>query len=115
MDANAARPETPDARDVTMDAMVESAMRSAELAEECGLPHDRIILSAKVSGVQDLVAVYRILATRSDYPLHLGLTEAGMGTKGVIASTAGASVFLSGGVGGHIRRALTPPPGGGPP
>src|SRR3989442_6873422 len=91
-----------------MDAMVESAMRSAELAEECGLPHDRIILSAKVSGVQDLVAVYRILATRSDYPLHLGLTEAGMGTKGVIASTAGPSILLPGGIGGAVRLALAP-------
>src|SRR3989475_2029450 len=113
MDANAALPEPRDARDATMDAMVESAMRSAELAEECGLPHDRIILSAKVSGVQDLVAVYRILATRSDYPLHLGLTEAGMGTKGVIASTAGLSIFLSGGIRGTIPGSFTPRPGGG--
>jgi (E)-4-hydroxy-3-methylbut-2-enyl-diphosphate synthase len=112
MDSNAALPEPRDAGDVTMDAMVESAMRSAELAEECGLPHDRIILSAKVSGVQDLVAVYRILATRSDYPLHLGLTEAGMGTKGVIASTAGLSILLQEGVGDTIRVSLTPRPGG---
>src|SRR5207247_10120214 len=76
MDSNAALPETRDARDVTMDAMVESAMRSAELAEESGLPHDRIILSAKVSGVQDLLAVYRIVAARCDYPLHVGVAEA---------------------------------------
>jgi (E)-4-hydroxy-3-methylbut-2-enyl-diphosphate synthase len=112
MDANAALAEPRDARDVTMDAMVESAMRSAELAEECGLPHDHIILSAKVSGVQDLVAVYRMLAERSDYPLHLGLTEAGMGTKGVIASTAGLSILLQVGIGDTIRVSLTPRPGG---
>ena len=112
MDSNAALPEPRDARDVTMDAMVESAMRSAELAEESGLPHDRIILSAKVSGVQDLLAVYRILATRSDYPLHLGLTEAGMGTKGVIDSTAGLSILLQAGIGDTIRVSLTPRPGG---
>ena len=112
MDANAKRDEPRDARDVTMDAMVESAMRSAALAEEAGLPHDRIILSAKVSGVQDLVAVYRMLAARSDYPLHLGLTEAGMGTKGVIASTAGLSILLQEGIGDTIRVSLTPRPGG---
>jgi len=112
MDANAALAEPRDARDVTMDAMVESAMRSAELAEQAGLPHDRIILSAKVSGVQDLVAVYRMLAERSDYPLHLGLTEAGMGTKGVIASTAGLSILLQEGIGDTIRVSLTPRPGG---
>ena len=112
MDANAKLAEPRDARDVTMDAMVESAMRSAELAEETGLPHDRIILSAKVSGVQDLVAVYRMLAARSDYPLHLGLTEAGMGTKGVVASTAGLSILLQEGIGDTIRVSLTPRPGG---
>jgi (E)-4-hydroxy-3-methylbut-2-enyl-diphosphate synthase len=112
MDGNATLDEPRDARDVTMDAMVESAMRSATLAEEAGLPHDRIILSAKVSGVQDLVAVYRMLATRSDYPLHLGLTEAGMGTKGVIASTAGLSILLQEGIGDTIRVSLTPRPGG---
>jgi len=112
MDANAALAEPRDARDVTMEAMVESAMRSAELAEECGLPHDHIILSAKVSGVQDLVAVYRVLAERSDYPLHLGLTEAGMGTKGVVASTAGLSILLQEGIGDTIRVSLTPRPGG---
>ncbi len=112
MDANAKLAEPRDARDVTMDAMVESAMRSAELAEESGLPHDRVILSAKVSGVQDLVAVYRMLAPRSDYPLHLGLTEAGMGTKGVVASTAGLSILLQEGIGDTIRVSLTPRPGG---
>jgi (E)-4-hydroxy-3-methylbut-2-enyl-diphosphate synthase len=112
MDANAALAEPRDARDVTMEAMVESAMRSAELAEECGLPHDHIILSAKVSGVQDLVDVYRVLAERSDYPLHLGLTEAGMGTKGVVASTAGLSILLQEGIGDTIRVSLTPRPGG---
>jgi len=112
MDANARLPEPRDARDVTMEAMVESAMRSAELAEESGLPHDRIILSAKVSGVQDLVAVYRRLAGRSDYPLHLGLTEAGMGTKGVVASTAGLSILLQEGIGDTIRVSLTPRPAG---
>jgi len=112
MDANAALAEPLEARDVTMDAMVASAMRSAELAEEVGLPHDRIILSAKVSGVQDLVDVYRKLAARSDYPLHLGLTEAGMGTKGVIASTAGLSILLQQGIGDTIRVSLTPRPQG---
>jgi (E)-4-hydroxy-3-methylbut-2-enyl-diphosphate synthase len=112
MDANAALPEPLDARDVTMDAMVASATRSAELAEEVGLPHDRIILSAKVSGVQDLVDVYRKLAALSDYPLHLGLTEAGMGTKGVIASTAGLAILLQEGVGDTIRVSLTPRPQG---
>ena len=112
MDANARSAEPRDARDVTMDALVESAMRSAELAEASGLPHDRIILSAKVSGVQDLVAVYRLLAARSDYPLHLGLTEAGMGTKGVVASTAGLSILLQEGIGDTIRVSLTPRPGG---
>jgi (E)-4-hydroxy-3-methylbut-2-enyl-diphosphate synthase len=114
MDANAALHEPREARDVTMDAMVASAMRSAELAEEVGLPHDHIILSAKVSGVQDLVDVYRKLAALSDYPLHLGLTEAGMGTKGVIASTAGLAILLQKGIGDTIRVSLTPrpPPGG---
>jgi (E)-4-hydroxy-3-methylbut-2-enyl-diphosphate synthase len=112
MDANAALAEPRDARDVTMDAMVASAMRSAELAEDVGLPHDRIILSAKVSGVQDLVDVYRKLAALSDYPLHLGLTEAGMGTKGVIASTAGLAILLQEGIGDTIRVSLTPRPQG---
>ncbi|MGH7606476.1 MAG: flavodoxin-dependent (E)-4-hydroxy-3-methylbut-2-enyl-diphosphate synthase [Gemmatimonadales bacterium] len=112
MDANAALAEPRDARAVTMAAMVESAMRSAELAEQCGLPHERIIVSAKVSGVQDLVAVYRMLAARSDYPLHLGLTEAGMGSKGVVASTAGLAILLQEGIGDTIRVSLTPRPGG---
>src|SRR5437879_10067203 len=112
MGANAALAEPRDGPDVTMDAMVESAPRSAELAEQAGLPHDRIILSAKVSGVQDLVAVYRMLAERSDYPLHLGLTEAGIGTKGVVASTAGLSILLQEGIGDTIRVSLTPRPGG---
>src|SRR3989475_1980978 len=112
MDANARLPEPRGARDVTRDAMVASAMRSAELAEECGLPHERIILSAKVSGVQDLVQVYRKLASLSDYPLHLGLTEAGMGAKGIIASTAGLAILLQEGIGDTVRVSLTPKPGG---
>jgi (E)-4-hydroxy-3-methylbut-2-enyl-diphosphate synthase len=95
-----------------LDAMVESALRSAELAEQVGLAHDRIILSAKMSRVSDLVDVYRLLAPRSDYPLHLGLTEAGMGTKGVIASTAGLALLLAEGIGDTIRVSLTPRPGG---
>jgi len=112
MDENARREPPRDARDVTMEAMVESAMRSAALAETVGLGHDRIILSAKVSGVQDLVDVYRQLAPRSDYPLHLGLTEAGMGAKGIVASTAGLSILLQEGIGDTIRVSLTPKPGG---
>src|ERR671925_1537753 len=112
MDENARRPDPLDAREVMIEAMVASATRSAELAEECGLGHDRIILSAKVSGVQDLVEVYRRLAERCDYPLHLGLTEAGMGTKGVIASTAGLAILLQEGIGDTIRVSLTPRPGG---
>jgi (E)-4-hydroxy-3-methylbut-2-enyl-diphosphate synthase len=112
MDANARRPEPLDARAVLIEAMVESALRSAELAEECGLPHDRIILSAKVSGVADLVEVYRRLAARCDYPLHLGLTEAGMGTKGIVASAAGLALLLAEGIGDTIRVSLTPRPGG---
>ncbi|HEY7736590.1 MAG TPA: flavodoxin-dependent (E)-4-hydroxy-3-methylbut-2-enyl-diphosphate synthase [Candidatus Limnocylindrales bacterium] len=112
MDANARLEAPRDARAVMIDAMVESAMRSAELAESVGLGHDRIILSAKVSGVQDLVEVYRLLARRSDYPLHLGLTEAGLGMKGIVASTAGLSVLLAEGIGDTIRVSLTPAPGG---
>jgi (E)-4-hydroxy-3-methylbut-2-enyl-diphosphate synthase len=114
MDENAALPERErrDAKTVMMMAMVESAMRSAAAAERIGLPHDRIILSAKVSGVQDLVGVYGMLAPLSDYPLHLGLTEAGMGTKGVVASTAGLSILLQQGIGDTIRVSLTPKPGG---
>ncbi len=112
MDANAERDAPMDARDVTLHAMVESAMRSADLAEETGLGHDRIVLSVKMSRVEDLVDVYRLLAPRSDYPLHLGLTEAGMGTKGVIASTAGLAILLVEGLGDTIRVSLTPRPGG---
>jgi (E)-4-hydroxy-3-methylbut-2-enyl-diphosphate synthase len=112
MDANGRLAQPRDTRDVTMDAMVESALQSAALAEETGLPHDRIVLSAKVSGVQDLVDVYRMLAARCDYPLHLGLTEAGLGSKGIIASTAGLSILLEEGIGDTIRVSLTPAPGG---
>jgi (E)-4-hydroxy-3-methylbut-2-enyl-diphosphate synthase len=112
MDANGQLAEPRDARDVMLDAMVESAMRSAELAETVGLGHDRIILSAKMSRVHDLVDVYRLLAPRSDYPLHLGLTEAGMGTKGIIASSAGLAILLTEGIGDTIRVSLTPRPGG---
>ena len=112
MDENARSVAPLDAKEVMIDAMVESAMRSAVLAEETGLAHDRIILSAKVSGVQDLITVYRKLASRSDYPLHLGLTEAGLGNKGVVASTAGLSVLLQEGIGDTIRVSLTPRPGG---
>ncbi|MEP6469585.1 MAG: flavodoxin-dependent (E)-4-hydroxy-3-methylbut-2-enyl-diphosphate synthase [Chloroflexota bacterium] len=112
MDVNAALPEPRDSREVMIEAMVESAMRSARLAEETGLAHDRIILSAKVSGVQDLVEVYARLAERGDYPLHLGLTEAGMGSRGIISSTAGLSILLQRGIGDTIRVSLTPAPGG---
>lgn len=112
MDQNARRPDPQEARVVTMQAMVESALRSAALAEHYGLPHDRIILSAKVSQVQDLITVYRDLAARCDYPLHLGLTEAGMGSKGIVASTAALAVLLQEGIGDTIRVSLTPPPGG---
>jgi (E)-4-hydroxy-3-methylbut-2-enyl-diphosphate synthase len=112
MDENARAGSPRDARDVYIEAMLASAIRSAELAEEVGLGHDRIIISAKVSGVQDLVEVYRRLAARCDYPLHLGLTEAGMGTKGVVASTAGLSILLAEGIGDTIRVSLTPRPNG---
>ena len=112
MDENARRPEPLDAKDVYIEAMIESALRSAALAEETGLGHDRIVISAKVSGVRDLVEVYRRLAARCDFPLHLGLTEAGLGTKGVVASTAGISILLAEGIGDTIRVSLTPRPGG---
>jgi (E)-4-hydroxy-3-methylbut-2-enyl-diphosphate synthase len=112
MDDNAALAEPRDARDVYIDAMVESALRSAELAEETGLAHDRIVISAKVSVVQDLVEVYGRLASRCDYPLHLGLTEAGLGTKGIVASAAALSIVLSQGIGDTIRVSLTPRPDG---
>jgi (E)-4-hydroxy-3-methylbut-2-enyl-diphosphate synthase len=112
MDENARAGSPREARDVYIEAMLASALRSAELAEEVGLGHDRIIISAKVSGVQDLVEVYRRLAARCDYPLHLGLTEAGMGTKGVVASTAGLSILLAEGIGDTVRVSLTPRPNG---
>ncbi len=113
MEANASLATPRESRDVMIEAMLASALRSAELAEETGLRHDRIILSAKVSGVRDLVDVYHRLAARCDYPLHLGLTEAGMGMKGIVASTAGLSVLLSEGIGDTIRVSLTPEPGAG--
>ena len=112
MDENASRPNPRDARDVMHEAIVASGLESAELAERSGLPHDRIILSAKVSEVQDLISVYRNLAARCDYPLHLGLTEAGMGSKGIVASTAALGVLLQEGIGDTIRVSLTPRPGG---
>ncbi|MFL5447790.1 MAG: flavodoxin-dependent (E)-4-hydroxy-3-methylbut-2-enyl-diphosphate synthase [Gemmatimonadales bacterium] len=112
MDANARQPAPQDTRLVVLEAMVESALQSAALAEATGLGHDRIVLSAKVSGVQDLVDVYRMLAARCDFPLHLGLTEAGLGAKGIIASTAGLSILLQEGIGDTIRVSLTPEPGG---
>jgi (E)-4-hydroxy-3-methylbut-2-enyl-diphosphate synthase len=112
MDENAGRSEPKSASAVVREAMVLSAMESARAAEACGLPHDRIILSAKVSSVSDLVAVYRDLAKRCDYPLHLGLTEAGMGTRGIIASAAALGILLEEGIGDTIRVSLTPPPDG---
>jgi len=112
MDENARRPDPKDAREVMREAMVQSALLSAAYAEECGLPHDRIIISAKVSSVPDLIAVYRRLAASCDYPLHLGLTEAGMGMKGIVASTAGLAILLAEGIGDTIRVSLTPRPGG---
>src|SRR6202008_2873765 len=111
MDVNAKLDEPRDSRDVMIDAMVESAMRSAELAEATGLGHDRIILSAKVSNVRDVVDTYRLLASKSDYPLHVGLTEAGLGMKGIVASTAGLAILLVEGIGDTIRVSLTPAPG----
>ena len=113
MEVNAALASPRDSRDVMIEAMLASALRSAELAEETGLGHDRIIVSAKVSGVRDLVDVYHRLAAQCDYPLHLGLTEAGMGMKGIVASTAGLSVLLAEGIGDTIRVSLTPEPGAG--
>jgi (E)-4-hydroxy-3-methylbut-2-enyl-diphosphate synthase len=112
MDENSRSSDAKDAREVTMEAMVVSALNSAKLAEKYGLRRDQIILSAKVSGVQDLVDVYRSLACRCDYPLHLGLTEAGMGAKGIVASSAGLSILLQEGIGDTIRVSLTPAPGG---
>jgi (E)-4-hydroxy-3-methylbut-2-enyl-diphosphate synthase len=112
MDENSRLAEPKDAREVTMEAMVVSALNSAALAEKYGLRADQIILSAKVSGVQDLIDVYRSLAARCNYPLHLGLTEAGMGAKGVVASSAAMGVLLQEGIGDTIRVSLTPAPGG---
>jgi (E)-4-hydroxy-3-methylbut-2-enyl-diphosphate synthase len=112
MDANAKSPAPRDAKDVYMEAMIESALRSAALAEETGLGHDRIIISAKISQVQDLLDCYRRLAGRCDYPLHLGLTEAGLGMKGIVATAAALSLVLEEGIGDTIRASLTPSPGG---
>jgi (E)-4-hydroxy-3-methylbut-2-enyl-diphosphate synthase len=112
MDENSALPDPAPAQAVMREAIVRSALDSARLAIDVGLPPDRIILSAKVSGVQDLIAVYRSLAGRCDHPLHLGLTEAGMGSKGIVASTAGIGVLLADGIGDTIRVSLTPEPGG---
>src|SRR6202045_109995 len=112
MDENSLLPEPKDAREVTMEAIVVSALTSAKLAEQHGLRPDQIILSAKVSGVQDLIEVYRSLASRCNYALHLGLTEAGMGAKGIVASSAALAVLLQEGIGDTIRVSLTPAPGG---
>jgi (E)-4-hydroxy-3-methylbut-2-enyl-diphosphate synthase len=112
MDENAGAANPQPAKTVYVEAMLASALRSAELAEDVGLRHEQIIISAKVSGVQDLVDVYQKLAARCDYPLHLGLTEAGMGTKGIVASTAGLSILLADGIGDTIRVSLTPKPNG---
>jgi (E)-4-hydroxy-3-methylbut-2-enyl-diphosphate synthase len=112
MDENSSRAEPLSAQQIMRNAVVLSALESARRAEELGMAHDRIILSAKVSGVQDLVAIYADLGGRCDYPLHLGLTEAGMGSKGIVASTAGIAVLLQQGIGDTIRVSLTPEPGG---
>jgi (E)-4-hydroxy-3-methylbut-2-enyl-diphosphate synthase len=111
MEANARLPEPHEARDVVIEAMLQSVLRSAELAEETGLGHDRIVVSAKVSRVPDLVEVNRLLAARCDYPLHVGLTEAGLGMKGIVASTAALAILLYEGIGDTIRISLTPEPG----
>ena len=112
MDENSKQARPLDATDVMREALVVSALDSARRAEDIGLPHDRVVISCKVSGVQDLIGVYRNLAGRCDYALHLGLTEAGMGSKGIVASTAGMSVLLQEGIGDTIRVSLTPDPGG---
>ncbi len=112
MDENSKQAQPLDANDVVREALVVSALESAARAEEIGLPHDRIVISCKVSGVQDLIGVYRNIARRCDYALHLGLTEAGMGSKGIVASTAGISVLLQEGIGDTIRVSLTPEPNG---
>jgi (E)-4-hydroxy-3-methylbut-2-enyl-diphosphate synthase len=111
MDENAARSEPEDAAVVMREALIRSATESARQAEDIGLPHDRIVLSCKVSDVQDLISVYRALAGRCDYPLHLGLTEAGMGSKGIVSSTAAMAVLLQEGIGDTVRVSLTPEPG----
>ncbi|MGC8792480.1 MAG: flavodoxin-dependent (E)-4-hydroxy-3-methylbut-2-enyl-diphosphate synthase [Bryobacteraceae bacterium] len=112
MDENARRPQPRSAREVMREAMVASALESAEAAEHYGLPHDRIVLSAKVSAAQDLIAINRELAARCDYPLHLGLTEAGMGPRAIVASAAAMAVLLEEGIGDTIRVSVTPTPGG---
>jgi (E)-4-hydroxy-3-methylbut-2-enyl-diphosphate synthase len=112
MDKNAKLPQPREVEDVTREALIVSALDSARRAEELGLAHDRIVLSCKVSDVQDLIAVYGELAQRCDYPLHLGLTEAGMGSKGIVASTAALAVLMQEGIGDTIRVSLTPEPGG---
>ena len=112
MDENSARAEPHSAQQIMREAIVRSALDSAQLAVQLGLPRERIILSAKVSGVQDLIAVYTTLAARCEWPLHLGLTEAGMGSKGIVASTAGIGILLAQGIGDTIRVSLTPEPGG---
>lgn len=112
MDENALLPEPKDVKEVTRAALIASAIESAQRAEQLGLPHNRIVLSCKVSEVQDLIAVYRALTQQCDYALHLGLTEAGMGSKGIVASTAALAVLLQEGIGDTIRISLTPEPGG---
>lgn len=112
MDENAKLAQPKEAAAITREALIVSALNSAQRAEELGLPHDQIVLSCKVSEVQDLIAVYQELTTRSDYPLHLGLTEAGMGSKGIVASTAALAVLMQQGIGDTIRVSLTPEPGG---
>src|SRR6202051_179069 len=112
MEDNARLPEPLEARAVTREAMVQSALLSAARAEELGMARNRIILSAKVSAVQDLIAVYKVLASRSDYAIHLGLTKAGMGSKGIVASSAALGILLQDGIGDTIRISLTPEPGG---
>jgi len=112
MDENAKLPQPKTAAEVTREALIVSALDSAKRAETLGMPHDRVVLSCKVSGVQDLIMVYRDLAQRCDFPLHLGLTEAGMGSKGIVASTAALAVLLQEGIGDTIRISLTPEPGG---
>ncbi len=111
MDRNARSPDPRPSREVVQEAMVQSALRSAAFAEECGLPHDRIVLSAKTSSVPDLIEVYRRLASACDYPLHVGLTEAGMGSRGIVASAAALAVLLYEGIGDTLRVSLTPAPG----